>query len=150
MTLANGFQEAKFSSLNHAFMNAHFNDISLTGKPLKDRSYKIEGSPYFRIYLELSESAPDEWSILFDTHWRTEVFYNLKHNAGVEGDALWIECPPEEVKKIHIEHLSAAVAVTNDRHRAWHQEQARAEILQAEKERQNQQRLDDLGDDLKS
>jgi hypothetical protein len=122
-----------------------FNDISLRETVLKDRSHPIDGSPLFRVYLQLSGFAPDRWGACFDTFWNRVVFYSMKRHTGVEGDALWIECVPEEVKSHHLAQLHRAVSETNKAYRTLLRQQAESNTAQHEKEVRDCKRLDSLG-----
>lgn len=124
-------------------MNGPFNDISLSGL-LKVRCFKIPETPYHRIFFALSQDAPDEWCYTFDETWKKTVFYMKKRNAGAEGDAIWIECPMEEVEKDHFGHLQKAVAETNKHYRDGLERQMRAAHDEATRNQQARRNLDDL------
>lgn len=87
-----------------------FQDLRITGLD-SERSHAIAGA-LVRIYFQLSEPPPLGWSYIFTTTWQA-ARNPLKRQAGMEGDAIWIECIPEEVGASHIEALASTVTGTN-------------------------------------
>jgi hypothetical protein len=116
-------------------------EITITGV-LKDRSFEADRG-HFRIYFQLSCEPDGAWAQLFDGVWENTI-YSMKRRAGIEGDALWVLCPPEEVQKYHVEELKKAVAETNSRFKAWQANEAAARQRKADVEKQGQKRLDSL------
>ena len=122
-------------------MKAQFQDLGITGL-IRERCYAIEGA-LLRIHLRLSEPPPLGWSYLFTQVWQT-VDYPGKRPVGIEGDALWIECAPEEVRANHLPQLEQALAQTNARYRAQHLQKQIAAERQRELSRQTHLKLDAL------
>jgi hypothetical protein len=122
-------------------MHGQFSDITL-GEYLPNRSHHQEGG-LFRIYLQLSERPPREWSEIFAGVWR-HVMYNMKRAVSIHGDAIWIECVPEEVKQYHRAELDKAFAEANQQYREWLERQDKARIREEEEQRRHRQRLQSL------
>lgn len=122
-------------------MKAQFQDLSITGL-IGERCYPVDGST-LRIHLQLSAPPPLGWSFLFTQVWQTTA-YPGKRPVGIEGDALWIECAPEDVRGIHLAHLEQALAQTNEHYRAQHLQKQLAAERQRELSRQTQLKLDAL------
>ncbi len=95
-----------------------------------DRSHAITGEAA-RVYFQLSGPPPLGWSYIFTTIWQTTA-YPAKGQAGVENDALWIDCVPEEVVKHHFGRLTAAVQQANQQYGQKAQQQAFQEGQQAQ------------------
>jgi hypothetical protein len=100
-----------------------------------DRCYVIDGS-LVRVYFRLSNPPPAGWSYLFSTIWQ-EGHFSLKRFAGVDGDAIWMDCVPEEIKPEDLKRLGKAVAQANDEYRA----KAREQALSAERRGEIEARL---------
>ena len=122
-------------------MKKQFQDLSITGL-IGERCYAIEGS-ILRIHLQISEPPPLGWSYLFTQVWQT-VEYPGKRPAGIEDNALWIECAPEEVRGCHLAQLEHALARTNARYREQHQQKEIAAAHQRELSRLTHMKLDEL------
>lgn len=106
-----------------------FDDLRVVGVAT-DRCYVIEGS-LVRVYFRLSNSPPAGWSYLFSTAWQ-EGQFSLKRFAGVDGDAIWMDCVPEQIKPEDLNKLEKAVAQANTKYRAKAQEQSLSAERQAE------------------
>jgi len=126
-------------------MTKSFQDVKITGL-LSERCYVIEGS-ILRIYLQFSDDPPLGWSYMFSMVWQT-VEYPAKRPAGVEGDTLWIECAPKDVKEYHLAELERAVAQTNAYYRDSQEQRVAAEQQEQEWDSQVQAQLDELGRSL--
>jgi hypothetical protein len=126
-------------------MKAPFEDLRITGL-LRERSYIIE-APILRIYFQLSEPPPLGWSYMFTAVWR-EVLYAAKRPAGVEGDAIWIDCVPEEVKDLHLSELERAVAQTNVNYESHRLKSTIAKQHKKALDSHSRARLDELGRSL--
>ena len=122
-------------------MKAQFQDLGITGL-IGERCYAIEDS-ILRIHLRLSNAPPLGWSYLFTQVWQATE-YPGKRPVGIEGDALWIECAPEEVRACHLPQLEQALAQTNARYRAQHLQKEIAAERQRELSRQTHMKLDEL------
>ena len=122
-------------------MSKQFQDLSITGL-IGERCYAIEGS-ILRIHLRLSEPPPLGWSYLFTQVWQG-VEYPGKRPAGIEDNALWIECAPEEVRACHLAQLEQALAETNSRYRAQNLQQEIAAERKRELGRLTHAKLDTL------
>jgi hypothetical protein len=122
-----------------------FEELRITGV-IRERSYII-APPILRIYLQLSHAPPLGWSYMFSVVWQG-VDYPAKRPAGVEGDAVWIECDPEEVKECHLPELETAVAQTNATYAASIQQSAIAKRQKKALNRQSRAQLDELSNSL--
>ena len=122
-------------------MKKQFQDLGITGL-IGERCYAIEGS-ILRIHLRLSDAPPLGWSYLFTQVWQA-VEYPGKRLVGIEGDAIWIECAPEEVRASHLERLEHALAETNARFRSQQQRKEASAQGQRELGRQTQAKLEAL------
>jgi len=118
-----------------------FQDLRITGLD-SERSHAIAGA-LVRIYFQLSEPPPLGWSYIFTTTWQA-ARNPLKRQAGMEGDAIWIECIPEEVGASHIEALASAVTGTNAKYRDETRQRVLNSRQQAEQDVQLRSRLEDL------
>jgi hypothetical protein len=127
-------------------MTTEFTDIKITGL-LKERSYNVQGD-IFRMYLKLSSNPSGGWIHIFESVW-SQAFYSMKRRAGVESDAIWIDCVPEEMQQHHLERLKEAVAETNNHYKAWLKQQEQSKKAQEDLDRRNRKRLADLDDGLK-
>jgi hypothetical protein len=116
-------------------------DLRITGLDT-ERSHAIAGA-LVRIYFQLSEPPPLGWSYIFTTVWQA-VAYPLKRQAGMEGDAIWIDCIPEEIGTYHIKQLESAVAQANAKYRDGARQQRLKTNRQAELDVQLRSRLEDL------
>lgn len=114
---------------------------------LNERCYAVEGN-ILRIYFRLSSPPPKGWSYRFSTVWQA-VRYPGKRPAGIEEDALWIECAPEDVQQYHMGHLERAVAQANADFRSSHYQRAIAEQEEKALTSQSQALLDELSCTLK-
>lgn len=126
-------------------MTKPFHDVRITGL-LSERCYVIEGS-ILRIYLQFSDAPPLGWSYMFSMVWQT-VLYPAKCPAGVEGDTIWIECAPNEVKQYHLAELEGAVAQTNEYYRSSQAQSIAAEQQEEELDSQIRAQLDELANSL--
>jgi hypothetical protein len=122
-------------------MNKPFHDLGITGL-ISERCHAVEGS-ILRIHLRLSDVPPLGWSYLFSQAWQV-VEYPGKRSVGIEGDAIWIECAPEEVRACHLEKLEYSIAETNARFRSQHQRKEATVQNQRELGRQTQAKLEAL------
>ncbi|TDV53455.1 hypothetical protein EDF87_101543 [Pseudomonas helmanticensis] len=97
-------------------MTIEFQDIKIV--PLDDEaSYKSDpSSALTNIILNLSASAPYEWSTYFNDRW-IQQFYMMKRNASVSGKQLEIYCVPHELQTDHIPQLKKLIAETNQAYR---------------------------------
>ena len=129
----------------HASDKKSFQDLRITGVDT-ERSHAVAGA-VVRIYFQLSEQPPIGWSYTFTTVWEA-MAYPLKRQAGVEGDAIWIECIPEEVETYHGEQLESAVAQANATYRDRARQQALDASRQAELDAQLRSKLRDLSQTL--
>lgn len=91
-----------------------------------ERCHVIDGA-LARIYFRLSGSPPLGWSYVFTQVWQAAV-PTKKRQAGVEGDAIWLECQPEEIPEGYLEDLKKVVAQANERF----MESVRLQALNAE------------------
>ena len=131
--------------LSQITVKTPFEELRIIGV-IRERSYIIE-PPILRIYLQLSHAPPLGWSYMFSVVWQG-VAYPAKRPAGVEGDAVWIECDPEEVRECHLPELERAVAQTNATYEASVQQSAIAKQHKKELNRHSRAQLDELSNSL--
>lgn len=82
-------------------------------------SYKDDPqSALMHVVLNLSASAPYEWSSYFNQRWSQHI-YMMKRRATVSGKRLEIYCVPDELKKDHIPELNIVIAETNQAYRHY-------------------------------
>lgn len=122
-------------------MKAPFQGLCITGV-MDELCYPVEGS-ILRIHFKLSAAPPIGWAYLFSQVWQG-VDYPGKRRVGIESDALWIECPPDEVRDEHLLHLEWAIEQTCERYIAQHRQKEIALEIQRELSRQTQMKLDEL------
>lgn len=75
-------------------------------------------SGLFEIALNLSASAPSEWSEYFNQRWQQHL-YMMKRRAHASGSRITILCAPDELEKDHIPELTTVIAETNDAYRSY-------------------------------
>lgn len=99
-------------------MDTEFEDIKIVS--LDDNaSYKSDpSSSLMNVVLNLSASAPHEWSDYFNQRWQQQ-FYMMKRNASVSGKRLEIYCVPEELQNNHIPELNKIIVETNNVYRQY-------------------------------
>lgn len=113
-------------------MSKEFEDIKISGLDDQSSQRVDPRSAIFRMVLELSSSAPSEWSQYFNDRWK-QNFYMMKRRAHVSGGRLEIECVPEELESDHLPQLKKVIAETNQAYRQYHtarQQQREAEDAQ--------------------
>lgn len=120
-------------------------DLKLIGLDA-ERSHAIPGG-MVRIFFRLSGSPPLGWSYVFMTTWQV-LLYPLKRSTGVDGDAIWIECIPEEVGTHHLERLESVVEQANKQYRDAALLQAIHASHKLEREAQLRSKLQDLSQTL--
>ncbi len=111
-----------------------------------ERCHEVK-KPLVRMYFQLSEPPPLGWSYIFTTVWRP-LAYPAKCQAGVEMDAIWIDCIPEEVKTNHIRHLEDALAQTNDIYKREAIKQANNKAYQVQLDSHLKLKLEELSQTL--
>ncbi|GLH67740.1 hypothetical protein [Geothrix edaphica] len=109
-------------------MSKDFLDIKMTGFDEKASRPVEQGSPIFRMLIDLSGAAPSEWAQYFNQRW-SQHFYMRKRRAHVSGNSLTIECVPDELERDHIPELKKVIAETNAAYAKYHaqRQQERAE-----------------------
>jgi hypothetical protein len=124
-------------------MNATFEDISITGLATERTRASRNGSGLRHIFLTLSAKPPAAWVELLKAE-RQFPRHTMWREVWVEGDAIVIDCAPEEIEKYHLRDLKEGVASTNKKYRDY---TARIEAQQhREHERKAKERegLEDL------
>ena len=111
-----------------------FQGLKLAGL-LADRCHPIKGD-LVRIYFQLSEPPPLGWSYLFTNVWRG-LGCPMNRQTGVAGDAIWLDCIPEEVAASLWSQLEQALLETN----AIYQNKAREQAGDEARQRQLQAQL---------
>lgn len=122
-------------------MKAPFQGLCITGV-MDELCYPVEGS-ILRIHFKLSVAPPIGWAYLFSQVWQA-VDYPGKRRVGIESDALWIECPPDEVREEHLPHLEWAIEQTCERFLAQQRQKELALEIQRELSRQTHMKLEEL------
>lgn len=95
------------------------------------------------MYFRLSDPPPFGWPSTFAANWKAAQ-YQIKREAGVEGDAIWIECTLEEVESHYFKELEKAVAQTNERYQETAEQKAQRAVRQSRLRAQAQAQLDTL------
>jgi hypothetical protein len=126
-------------------MNAPFHDLSIAGLQ-EERCYRVEGS-LVRLFLQLSEAPPVGWSYLFIRAWQS-MAHPLERRVGIEGDVIWIECTPVELRENQLPELQAAITQANEHYWSARQRRIEASRRQNEQHRQMQAELAELADCL--
>jgi hypothetical protein len=122
---------------------AEFTDISITRTVLEERCTALAGKKHLRIYIKLSAAPPLGWSFLFAGIWQT-MEYEDKAQAGIEGDAIWVQCAPEDMRTFHLPELKKAVKETNRSFRPLLDQKAANEQAQRQLDWEAHERLQEL------
>lgn len=72
----------------------------------------------------------------------------IKRQTGVEQDAIWIDCVPEEIAKVHQKQLEYAVEQASAIYRQEAKQQAEDQVRQAESHHQFRSKVEKLGQAL--
>jgi hypothetical protein len=123
-------------------VNKPFRDLKIAGVRTKE-SFVVKGN-VVRIYLRLDGNPPLGWSYTFSQVWQV-ASYPQKAPAGADGDSIWVDCVPNELKALHLTELERAVATTNARFRDWQQEKEAARSKLEGLDSATKTQLDDLG-----
>jgi hypothetical protein len=124
-----------------------FENIKIIG--LDDKASGPSGErALMRMVLQLSKTAPREWSDYFNQAWHN-TFYMLKRSAQAHGNTLEIVCMPRELETDHLPQLNKVIAQTNDAYRAFEAKQQQQSQAAAESEQSQRAELSDLKKRLK-
>jgi hypothetical protein len=99
-------------------MSEEFSDIKITGV---NEDATRNTNPSLRLYdvvLNLSSSAPSEWSRYFNQRWENE-FYMMKRIAVASAGSITIQCVLDELGKDHLPRLKSVIAETNQKYREY-------------------------------
>ena len=113
--------------------NRQFRPLKIA-RVLEERCYVVHNDT-LHISLQLSEPPPLGWSSIFNKCWLALEYpgdasnqpsaftadymkQSSKPAAGIEDNLLWIECPPDEMRTVHMPWLEKAIAQANDVYRA--------------------------------
>jgi len=97
-------------------MASEFEDIKIVSFDDKATYKSDASSALMHCVLDLSASAPFEWSNYFNQRWKHH-FYMMQRNASVSERRLEIYCVPEELQQHHIPELNKVIAETNKAYR---------------------------------
>jgi hypothetical protein len=98
-------------------MTNEFQDIKIVSFD-DDATHKSDpSSALVDAVLNLSASAPYEWSNYFNQRW-AQHFYMRKRNASVSGMRLEVYCVPEELEDL-IPELNKVIAETNQAYQKY-------------------------------
>jgi len=129
-------------------MATEFQDIKIVSLD-DEASYKSDpSSALINIVLNLSSSAPYEWSSYFNDRW-IQQFYMMKRNASVSGKQLEIYCVPHELQTDHIPQLKKVIAETNQAYREYLAQKQQIAATQAASEADERKKLASIKADLK-
>ena len=94
-------------------------NISISGVigVCKPRDPGKRGNALREIRLGLVPRPTPAWAEIFGEIWASRIFYSLKRPACISGDAIVIECVPDELAEIHKPMLLDALAMSNEDHR---------------------------------
>lgn len=129
-------------------MNNNPLDIRIV-KLAVEKTRQSQTAPGLRLmYLELSESPPHPWTLLFDQE-RAFPRHSMWRDARIEGRYIVVDCVPEELEKYHLQDLKQDVLNSNQKYVQWQAKAAAQAAQRAQKEVQERQRLAELGSRLK-
>lgn len=129
-------------------MTTEFQDIKIVSLD-DEASYKSDpSSALTNIILNLSASAPYEWSSYFNERW-IQQFYMMKRNASVSGKRLEIYCVPHELQTDHIPQLKKVITETNQAYREYLAQKQQVATAQAASEADERKKLASIKADLK-
>jgi hypothetical protein len=114
-------------------MPTPFHDLKIAGLD-EERCYRL-GTGEVRLYLQLSEKPPVGWSYLLIRAWQSMI-HARERRVGIEDGAIWIECPPAELKSHHLAELESALAQANQQFWSAVERRLNAERAQREAARQ--------------
>jgi len=124
-------------------MSTDFADLTIIGLDTERTRPSSRASGLRHMYLTLSASPSRAWSQLFDQE-RQFPRHNMWRRAWIEGNAIVVDCVPEEIALYHLNDLKQDVAEANQKYRQYlgqsEAEQRRAVEVRA----QEQKRLEDL------
>jgi len=124
-----------------------FDDIRIVGLD-NNRLYRPDPQKaLYHVYLELSSSPPMEWSQIFDAE-RRFPRHTMWRRAWVEERYVVVHCVPNEVKQFHLNDIKQDVANSNAKYREFLRRVAQEEARQANREAQEQERLNEAFDGL--
>ncbi|WP_374330445.1 hypothetical protein [Aestuariivirga sp.] len=127
-------------------MNQIFREIKIVG--LDDEASRVPPSGMADIFLNLSDSPPNDWVRMFHHYWKHK-FYTLKCSASVVGSRLQIGCLPEDLKNVHLPELKKVIAEANLQYTGLLAKQEQEKQEQLERDRLQRQRALDLKKTLK-
>jgi hypothetical protein len=129
-------------------MSNKFEDIKIIAFD-DTATYKSDpNSALMHVVLNLSASAPYEWSNYFNQRWKSHL-YMMKRNASVSGKRLEIYCVPDELQKDHISELNKVIAETNQAYRQYLAHAKREADAKAESEAAEKAKLAEIKNNLK-
>lgn len=129
-------------------MSNNFEDIKIIAFDDKATYRSDPNSALMHVVLNLSASAPYEWSNYFNQRWKSHL-YMMKRNASVSGKRLEIYCVPDELQKDHIPELNKVIAETNQAYRQYLVQAKREADAQAEREAAEKAKLAEIKSNLK-
>ncbi|MCK2149444.1 hypothetical protein MYE70_10235 [Marinobacter alexandrii] len=128
-------------------MMDEFTDIKLTGLDTDLTRQSPSASGMKLVYLSLSELPPQEWRQIFDQE-RASPRHSMWRRAHVEGQHIVIDCPLDEVERIHLKDLKTDVANSNAKYRDLVFRQAERFRGVEDSRKREQSEIDDLANRL--
>ena len=124
-------------------MAIDFAAIKITGLNDEASGPSEQGAAMTRVVLELSASAPAEWSSYFNQRWQQHI-YTMKRRAHVSGSRLEIDCVLDELEADHLPELCNVVAETNKEYAKYHAAKNAAQAAEKQRREAEAERLAQL------
>lgn len=129
-------------------MTSSFEDIKIISFDDKATYRSDPSSALMHVVLNLSVSAPYEWSNYFNQCWASHL-YMMKRKASVSGKRLEIYCVPDELQKDHIPELNKVISETNQAYRQYLVRTQKEADAQAARDAAEKAKLADIKNNLK-
>ena len=120
-----------------------FDDVLITGLAV-ERTQQSSTAPGLRyMHLTLSARPTAEWGEMFIAE-RRFPRHSMWREAWVEGDAIVVDCVPEEIEQYHLRDLKEDVANTNQTYRGYLRRVEEAQQREQSERDVEASRLEDL------
>ncbi len=126
---------------------AKFKDIKIIGID-SSRTYKPDpNTGLYNIYFELSDYPPSEWVQIFDAE-RRFPRHSMWREAWVEGKYIVVYCPPDEVKRFHLNDIKYDTVTCNVKYKGFLEDEAAQKMHEIQKEKEEKAKVDSAFKDL--
>jgi hypothetical protein len=129
-------------------LSNNFEDIKIIAFDDKATYKSDPNSALMHAVLNLSASAPYEWSNYFNQRWNSHI-YAMKRKASVSGKRLEIYCVPDELQNDHIPELNRVIAEANQAYRQYLAKTKREADSQASREAAEKAKLAEIKNNLR-